>query len=63
MAFLALLHSQNPSLFSFDAIDPSRSHENLDLAFEIAEKEFQIPKLLEVDDVAGPNPDERSIIT
>lgn len=63
LAFLAILHSQNPSLFNFDAIDPSRSHENLELAFEIAEKEFQIPKLLEVNDVAGPNPDERTIMT
>ncbi len=63
LAFLAILHSQNPSLFNFDAIDPSRKHENLDLAFEIAEKEFQIPKLLEVNDVACPNPDERAIMT
>ncbi len=63
MAFLGLLHSQNPQLFQFDAIDPNRAEDNLHLAFEIAEKEFGIPKLLEAGDVLSPNADERSIIT
>jgi hypothetical protein len=63
MAFLGLLHSQNQNLFQFTAIDSNRAEDNLHLAFEIAEKEFQIPKLIEPGDVLSPIPDERSIIT
>ena len=63
MPFLALIHSQNPNLINYDALDPNRPPDNLELAFTIAENEFQIARLLEVQDVLQEKPDERCIMT
>ena len=61
MAFVALLHSQNPNLIQFDMLDPNRSFDNLSLAFEMGFGEFGIPKLLTPEDLQKP--DEKCIMT
>jgi hypothetical protein len=63
MAFLALLASEDPEIFNFGALDPSRSEDNLRLAFDVAQKEFGIAPLLDVEDLAPAKPDERSVMT
>ena len=61
MLFLALICSQ-AQLLDFAVLDESRGADNLNLAFEIALNEFQIAKLLTVQDVMQ-HPDERCIMT
>lgn len=63
MAFIGLLHSQNPNLINFDMLDPNRAADNLGLAFEMAFHEFGIPKLLQPGDLLNGKPDERCIMT
>lgn len=57
------MHSQNPNLINYAALDPSRPSDNLELAFTMAHNEFSIPRLLEVTDVLTDRPDERCIMT
>jgi actinin alpha len=64
MAFCALIHKHRPDLLDISKCSPDTPHENLKLAFEVAEEKLGIPQLLDVEDVADvPKPDERSIIT
>lgn len=64
LAFCALIHKHRPDLIKFDQLDPEKKEENLKLAFEVADKNLDIPKLLDPEDIIGiPKPDERSMIT
>lgn len=64
LAFCALIHKHRPDLLKFDSLDPANREENLKLAFDVAEKHLDIPKLLDPEDIIGiPKPDERSMIT
>jgi len=64
MAFLALVHRFNPDKTKVDfnahaSNDPER---NLSVAFELAEQELGIPKLLDVKEVLTGHVDERSLV-
>lgn len=64
LAFCALLDIHRPDLIDYDALDKSDHRGNMQLAFDIANKEIGIPDLLDVDDVCNvAKPDERSLMT
>jgi Ca2+-binding EF-hand superfamily protein len=64
LAFCGLIHRHRPDLISMDDRDSSNAKQNLIDAFEIAERELGIPKLLEVEDIYDvAKPDEKSVMT
>mmetsp|Transcript_10250 Transcript_10250/g.25750 ORF Transcript_10250/g.25750 Transcript_10250/m.25750 type:complete len:936 (-) Transcript_10250:199-3006(-) len=62
MAFNALIHRFNGDLVDYGSLDPANAAENLEAAFEHAEKHLGIPKLLNTDDLINGTVDERSVI-
>jgi len=64
MALCALIHRHRPDLIQYDGLDVKNEASNLELAFSVAEKDLDIPRLLEVEDLLGTErPDERSVMT
>jgi hypothetical protein len=64
LAFCALIHRHRPDLLDFDSLSKNNSRQNLELAFDIAEKQLGIARLLDVEDIVDvARPDERSIVT
>jgi cortexillin 1/2 len=64
LAFLALVHRYNPetSGVAFEKYSKDTPEQNLSAAFEFAEKELHIPKLLDVHEVMDGRVDERSLV-
>ncbi len=64
LAFCALIHNLDHSLLDFASLKADEPAKNLELAFSIAEKVFDIPRLFDPEDVCDlPRPDEKSIMT
>lgn len=63
LAFCALIHKHRPDLLDFDSLDPNNARENLQLAFDVAEKHLDIPQLLDADDMIKFTPDDKSVMT
>jgi len=63
MALCALIHRHRPDLIDYDSLDKKNAATNLELAFNVAEKSLDIPRLLEVEDLVAERPDERSVMT
>jgi hypothetical protein len=64
LAFCALIHNLDNSLLDFASLKADEPAKNLELAFSIAEKVFDIPRLFDPEDVYDlPRPDEKSIMT
>jgi hypothetical protein len=60
----ALIHRHRPELLDWNSIAKNDRRGNTELAFDIAEKELGIPRLLEVTDLCDTQtPDERSVMT
>lgn len=63
LAFNAIIHKHRADLIQYDKLSKSNAIYNLDHAFDMAEKEFGLVKLLDAEDVFVDQPDEKSIIT
>uniref|UniRef100_A0A672QJM1 Alpha-actinin-2-like n=1 Tax=Sinocyclocheilus grahami TaxID=75366 RepID=A0A672QJM1_SINGR len=64
LAFCALIHRHKPELTDFHNLEVDDPLGNLNLAFDIAEKHLDIPKMLDAEDILNtPKPDERAIMT
>lgn len=64
MAFLALVHRFNPekTKVDYNAHTKDNPEHNLSVAFELAEQELGIPKLLDTKEVFEGKVDERSLV-
>lgn len=64
LAFCALIHRHRPDLLDYSKLSKDNPLENLNLAFDIAEKYLDIPRMLDPEDLINtPKPDERAIMT
>lgn len=63
LAFLAMVHKFDPALFKYDEMmEENSSLENVDAAFEFAEKHLGVPKLLDSNELVSGGIDERSVV-
>ncbi|KAM6427631.1 microtubule-actin cross-linking factor 1 isoform 6-T6 [Liasis olivaceus] len=60
--FNAVIHRYRPDLVDMERVYIQSSRENLEQAFEIAER-LGVTRLLDAEDVDVPSPDEKSVIT
>ncbi|KAF4523344.1 hypothetical protein B566_EDAN005498 [Ephemera danica] len=64
LAFCALIHRHRPDLIDYHKLSKDNPLENLNTAFDVAEKYLDIPRMLDPDDLINtPKPDERAIMT
>ena len=63
LGFNALIHSHRPDLIDFTKLDPHQHVNNLQNAFDVAERELGIAPLLDAEDIDTARPDEKSVIT
>ncbi|XP_043836496.1 spectrin beta chain, non-erythrocytic 5 [Dromiciops gliroides] len=63
LGFNALIHAHRPDLIRYSSLQPGRPLHNLENAFEVAHRDLGISRLLDPEDVAVPEPEERSIMT
>jgi len=63
-ALCALIHRHRPDLLDYSKCKDKTDAENVEWAFQVAEDKLNIPRLLDVEDLADTaKPDERSVIT
>jgi len=64
LAFCALIHRHRPDLLDYNKLSKDNPLENLNLAFDVAEKYLDIPRMLDPEDLVNTfKPDERAIMT
>lgn len=63
MGFNALIHRHRPDLINFDRLNPHDHIGNLNNAFDAAENQLGIARLLDAEDVDVRMPDEKSVMT
>ncbi len=63
LAFSAIVHRNRPELIEWKTIKELKSRERLENVFNVLEKEYNVTKLLEPEDVDTHIPDEKSMIT
>ncbi|XP_014667400.1 PREDICTED: alpha-actinin, sarcomeric-like [Priapulus caudatus] len=64
LAFCGLIHRHRPELLDYHKLRKDNPLENLNLAFDIAEKHLDIPRMLDAEDMVNTvKPDERAVMT
>ncbi|XP_076681486.1 spectrin beta chain, non-erythrocytic 5 kst isoform X2 [Andrena cerasifolii] len=63
LGFNALIHAHRPDLVTWPELQQNKNIDNLNYAFDVANSELGIPRLLDAEDVDTARPDEKSIIT
>ncbi|XP_048391947.1 alpha-actinin-2 isoform X2 [Stegostoma tigrinum] len=64
LALCALIHRHRPDLIDYSKLRKDDALYNLNLALDIAEKELDIPKMLDAEDIVdAARPDERAVMT
>ncbi|XP_074389833.1 spectrin beta chain, non-erythrocytic 2 [Zonotrichia albicollis] len=63
LAFCALIHRHRPELLDVGSLRGANALHNLQSAFGVAERELGVTRLLDPEDVAVEQPDERSVLT
>lgn len=64
LAFCALIHRHRPELLDYNKLSKDNPLYNLNLAFDVAEKYLDIPRMLDAEDMVNSvKPDERSVMT
>ncbi|XP_022658271.1 alpha-actinin isoform X2 [Varroa destructor] len=64
LAFCALIHRHRPDLIDYGKLRKDDPIHNLNLAFDVAEKHLNIPRMLDAEDmVYTAKPDERAVMT
>jgi len=64
LAFCALIHRHRPDLLDYSQLSKDDPIHNLNLAFDIAEKHLDIPRMLDAEDLVNcPKADERAVMT
>lgn len=64
LAFCALIHRHRPDLIDYNKLSKDNPLENLNTAFDVAEKYLDIPRMLDPDDMRNTAmPDERAVMT
>eukprot|EP00051_Salpingoeca_urceolata_P026585 m.477824 g.477824 ORF g.477824 m.477824 type:complete len:882 (-) comp20952_c0_seq1:269-2914(-) len=64
LAFCALIHRHRPELINYDSLRRDDPATNFATAFEVADKELDIPPMLDAEDMINcVKPDERSVMT
>ncbi|XP_015599750.1 spectrin beta chain, non-erythrocytic 1 isoform X3 [Cephus cinctus] len=63
LGFNALIHAHRPDLVNWAELQQNKHIDNLNYAFDVANAELGIPRLLDAEDVDTARPDEKSIIT
>ncbi|XP_053736892.1 plectin isoform X3 [Synchiropus splendidus] len=61
--FNAVIHKHYPRLIDMGRVYQQSNLENLEQAFNVAERDLGVTRLLDPEDVDVPHPDEKSIIT
>ncbi|CAH8478147.1 unnamed protein product [Schistosoma turkestanicum] len=63
LAFCAIIHRNRPQLINYSQLNPDEPFENLNLAFDVAEKHLDIPRMLDPGDLVNSRKcDERSVM-
>merc|ERR1712088_974757 len=64
LAFCALIHRHRPDLLDYSKLSKDNPLDNLNLAFDIAEKYLDIPRMLDAEDlVTTERPDTKAVVT
>jgi len=64
LAFCALIHRHRPDLIDYSKLTKDDPIGNLNLAFDIAEKHLNIPRMLDAEEMVNMiKPDERAVMT
>merc|ERR1719481_116514 len=64
LAFSALIHRHRPDLLDYSTLSKENPLHNLNLAFDVAEKYLDIPRMLDAEDLVNtPRPDTKAVVT